>query len=964
LPIGLLAAAVAGITSVSATGVVTLYPATVSVSVDLSPALPVTNLSASLTPVGNGQSSSKSVSVQGAGPYTIDVTVDGGNPADPADAGFSYRPTLNASFQQVAGASSSLQISKYIAVLVNNTPDAPSVTVPAAFNYPVVRRVNGTVTVVGGTVSSYYLYSSASNSAANESYSGNTSASGGSQATVTRWVPMVPSSSVSVYAVAYVVDGNGVTLYRSLASQTVSLASGDADVSWTIDLTNTGARGTLVGDVSLTPPGSTAGPSSVYVSYYGASTSTSGISGSLSVPSSQPSYSVNLNPGNYYVYLSYSSGNPSRSWNSPGSLVAIASSQETREDFTYDLGLGRVALEVKGFYDISKINYAYSYLTSNSIGSSNHSQWPVSSFEHLVPVGDWRSYLTYLRTYDQSNPALPNDNTIYRYHYNDSDLPTVNVTAAATANLGTESVTLVKSNVYFDVLEPEGAPQKNITYPQIYAYKTEYNPDSSLRRQSAVYSYGSSTPKSLSGLTMVAEPGVYTLDARATVDGTNTQFRGTTITFGEPQPTPSGAGVETVLTPTTNTSLQVSLDFDYVNSGGVSTVVETPLGPAPPEGFQVACGTSGACDPIYYDISSTSQWTGETKVCIRRQFPGVSARAGALFQLLHYNELLQTWEELLPPNGEPTAFNCNNNPAHCGCADAASCGITPTQNVFLVCGMTSSFSPFAIFQRNLKFTNKVGGVEYTGPSGPPALQEWEVPADGVYRITATGAQGGSATSSPAHKGGCGAEASGEFQLYAGDIIEILVGQKGTSTVHAGGGGGGTFVRHWASPLVVAGGGGGVRSGALVDGRSGDLTCHGNAGSLSDDYSGNFVDGGEYGAGGGHVLGYGAGGGGWNEDGTSDGIYGEGGFAFSGSAGGQGGYAQGCAQLAHGGYGGGGAGTGCGFTGAGGGGGYSGGGGGSIGGGGGSVSNGDNPVLHANKCTSSGHGIVTITLVEP
>ena len=288
---------------------------------------------------------------------------------------------------------------------------------------------------------------------------------------------------------------------------------------------------------------------------------------------------------------------------------------------------------------------------------------------------------------------------------------------------------------------------------------------------------------------------------------------------------------------------------------------------------------------------------------------------------------------------------------------------TPVRNVFLVCGETSSFSPFAIFRETLQFTNKVDGVEYTGPHGPPAMQEWVVPQDGTYRITAVGARGASATSNGAgRKGGCGAEMSGEFPLYAGDVINILVGQQGTATATSGGGGGGTFVTHWASPMLVAGGGGGVRAGALVDGRSGGLECHGTAGSTSDSYAGGFVLGGEWGAGGGAELGYGAGGGGWNGDGYGDGLYGEGGSSFAGGSLADGGEGLSCGAPAHGGYGGGGAGNGC--AGGGGGGGYSGGGGGAIGGGGGSVNNGANPVNHEAKCTASGHGFVTIELVEP
>ncbi|HWU86178.1 MAG TPA: hypothetical protein VN253_02840, partial [Kofleriaceae bacterium] len=768
---GLLAATAAGIASVSASGVVTIHPATMSLSVTLSPAETVTTLSAQIYPVTGGQAIQRSVAVQPPAPYTIDVTVDGGDPLDPTDDGFSYRPTVYAYLQNPTASTTYLQISRNTSVPVDNTPDIPSAWVPVTFHYPTTRRANTTITVIGGTINTYDLYASGSNSTANESYFARTYGSGSSQTSAMSWVPMVAASSTYVSGTVYVMDSHGVTSQRSLATQTVDLSSGDVDVSWVVDLTHTGV---LEGDIAISTPGSTAIPSTYQVYYYGASASTSGIYGSISVDPSHPQYEAELTAGEYNVFLRTYFSHPYQYSDTGWSHVVVDPGDRKRRDFNDAFGVGRLSLDVQGFYSLSSLQSATSYLTAVDTGSTGyHYQWPVTSFDHTVPVGSWRSYYTQLQTYDQSNPNLPNYNTIYRYHYNDPELPATNVTTSGITNLGTESVTLVKSNVYFDVAELEGQPEINISSPQIYAYKLDYNANSSLRRQSVVYSYGSGTPRPLSGLTMVAEPGVYTLDARAYVNGTLTRFNGTTITFGEPRSTPASdpsdpnyPRVETVLTPVQNPSLKVTLGFDQVVDAGISTVVETPLGPAPPEGFAIACGPGQTCDPIYYDISTTAHWTGQTKVCVRRQFTGVSDETGALFQLMHYNELLQNWEQLEAPNGSVSSFNCNDDPAACGCADRASCGIdrsaVPAKNVFLVCGMANSFSPFAIFQKdlsNIRFTNKVGGVEYTGPTGPSGLQEWEVPADGTYRITAIGAQGGSATGSPARKGGCGTEVS-------------------------------------------------------------------------------------------------------------------------------------------------------------------------------------------------------------
>ena len=115
----------------------------------------------------------------------------------------------------------------------------------------------------------------------------------------------------------------------------------------------------------------------------------------------------------------------------------------------------------------------------------------------------------------------------------------------------------------------------------------------------------------------------------------------------------------------------------------------------------------------------------------------------------------------------------------------------------------------------------------------PGIQMWTVPITGPYTIAAYGAEGGTgfhyATTTNGAAGGKGAIITGTFNLTSGDILWIVVGQKGhtfgdgagsgsTSYTHRpGAGGGGTYVVR-ASPsdatkediLVIAGGGGGGR----------------------------------------------------------------------------------------------------------------------------------------------------------
>ncbi len=93
------------------------------------------------------------------------------------------------------------------------------------------------------------------------------------------------------------------------------------------------------------------------------------------------------------------------------------------------------------------------------------------------------------------------------------------------------------------------------------------------------------------------------------------------------------------------------------------------------------------------------------------------------------------------------------------------------------------------------------------------VQLWTVPQTGLYRIIARGASGGRSTASVARANG--AEVTATIRLVAGDVLKVLVGQRGDSNATHGnesGGGGGSFVVTANDvALIVAGGAGGAPS---------------------------------------------------------------------------------------------------------------------------------------------------------
>lgn len=141
-----------------------------------------------------------------------------------------------------------------------------------------------------------------------------------------------------------------------------------------------------------------------------------------------------------------------------------------------------------------------------------------------------------------------------------------------------------------------------------------------------------------------------------------------------------------------------------------------------------------------------------------------------------------------------------------------------------------TISPYntASWTSNTSFFNVIGGVQF-----------WTVPKTGVYSFLLSGAAGGNASMSGSNptSGGYPAIVGGRLSLTQGDIIKILVGQKGTDTpggvnYSGGGGGGGTFVATSAnSPLFVAAGGMGATAdnpGSAQNGTNGSYTGTKNA----------------------------------------------------------------------------------------------------------------------------------------
>lgn len=284
------------------------------------------------------------------------------------------------------------------------------------------------------------------------------------------------------------------------------------------------------------------------------------------------------------------------------------------------------------------------------------------------------------------------------------------------------------------------------------------------------------------------------------------------------------------------------------------------------------------------------------------------------------------------------------------------CSLSEDIFVFTSCGASGRLGPTqAQVSATYSFGNPLSG-QVASNNG---IQTWTVPRSGVYTIEVRGAQGGN----NGNGSGRGAVMRGSFDLTAGTILSMIVGQQGTYAYNTGvdaGGGGGTFVTKGANPLtseplIIAGGGGGSSNGRA--GKPGLIYTNGGQGDTP-----AYAAGGVNGQGGGHSSGYGGGGFYTNgQIGTWDSSDGGQGYAFRN--GGVGGNTR--SQVwAIGGFGGGAGAHGNSYIGGGGGGGYSGGGGGGYsgdtsGGGGGSYNIGKEQ--YALSGINSGDGLIIITM---
>jgi hypothetical protein len=171
-----------------------------------------------------------------------------------------------------------------------------------------------------------------------------------------------------------------------------------------------------------------------------------------------------------------------------------------------------------------------------------------------------------------------------------------------------------------------------------------------------------------------------------TPDGTFTVAEGsgtisgvvTAVTLLPSGNTEPGSDVEVTPSATlpNGATTEVSLVFDSVTGGGETSVQASAAGPPPPSGFKLTS------PPVYYEISTTAQFTGNVRVCLSWT-EGQIANENRV-SLFHFEG--NRWVDITDPSSRDSVNN-------------------------RVCGTSTSLSPFTLFDAKYAFTGFFSPVD-------------------------------------------------------------------------------------------------------------------------------------------------------------------------------------------------------------------------------------------------------------
>jgi hypothetical protein len=526
------------------------------------------------------------------------------------EGGHDYRRLLQVGLENGAASTTVRVVRDDAVTLQENTVQQED------FSYS-MASISGTIAVAGATVQSYSLTASAAEET--EQYwlwSSQSNASAFS-------FPMIHDSAVQVSGSVTVALAGGGTTTLSLPAQVVATDNGAATLSWNLPAPTVGSiYGAFDVDSELVTR---------HLIRLSALTYFEAV-----VPANESYELTALSPGWYNLGAVTYFVAPYGSLQHPWRGVNLAAGERLLRDQIASI------IRVHGGVELNS-SYTNAGVYSASVSMRTPDGWygedtltlPTGQFDLALPPGDWSSRTYSVQIYK------PTPYTSAQFSVTDGS-PWLLSEGEEEVQLTPRSVTAVETQIIFDVAEASG-PEVEIDNVRIYGNGPGF----------AFNAWGQSGLAPRPELRIVATPGIYNVSAYGRVGGSDVNFADFTFTVPEPTPTPSGSQVVVEPAP------DLTLIFGNVVAPGDTTVTSSPIGPQPPEGFQIRPPT-----PRYYDITTTAQFDGSVKVCFdytdadicepgERSF--VCTKREANLTILHYKHgawvnLVSTLDRDLPNN--------------------------------------------------------------------------------------------------------------------------------------------------------------------------------------------------------------------------------------------------------------------------------------------------------------------------
>jgi hypothetical protein len=596
------------------------------------------------------------------------------------DTGFSVRvepgQTLNGyigmfSFQNATNA--------YLYQYFNNIP-GPAATATAPLQVDFRRtggRIIGRVSVVGGAVSRVEINASKTVSSSESFY-------GQATATNAPFDAVLPYATgpVTVQGLAVLRASAGCDVPVSLTSQTVSVPGGGAvTAAWTFDLTSEPCnQASVQGHVTFVGLEGSNGDAvlqqrNVQVSGPVSRSQTTDTTGSFSFTS--------LPPGSYYLFNSNYFNAPYGAFFSSGANVMLSAGQLLTQDLTYAVGTLHGRVTPRGAWTIADTSSFFGYANTYDNQGQYRGQGydtadrATGQFDFVVPVGAARlEYLySYFNKFDGARSTFQ-----YLFHQFLSGFSPMQA-AIATGSRIDAGAYEPQTSESLVVVQPATS---TVGLSRLRLTGFNYLKDSAGRfleyRYVDLNSTAVTTPQNSVALLVRGFPGTYQMTAIGQGTDGATYSKQFDLVLGAPQNTPTGPGVVapiTIVDENGGGSTTGSITFGNVTSPGDTTISASGSGPHAPGNFRVF----GAGSRLYYDIQTTAIFDAAqgARLCLSYDDTGLHGNQEQQLTLQHYV--------------------CSDPQTNTGCAwqNITSAGY-PNTSTNSICGVTNSFSIFAILQ--------------------------------------------------------------------------------------------------------------------------------------------------------------------------------------------------------------------------------------------------------------------------